>query len=149
MKVKELVGSLMTYELHLHRRKKEKGSGIVFKIMKVEVEEEDNESDNDEHMVMLTKQFKKFLSSNPKETSSRPRSPQKNKFFNNLRQNSTTSFVERMQNFIQCHKCEGFGHIAVECANALKSPKLEGYKHKKKMRINIQTQTRRTEQTIT
>lgn len=55
MKVKELVVSLRTYELHLHRRrKKEKGLGIAFWAKDVEIDEEDDESESDEMMAMLT-----------------------------------------------------------------------------------------------
>lgn len=55
IKVEELVGFLMTYELHLHMRKNEKGFGVAFKAKDVEEEADDEECVGDEHMTMLTK----------------------------------------------------------------------------------------------
>ncbi|KAL2526707.1 Uncharacterized protein Adt_11761 [Abeliophyllum distichum] len=119
MKVEELVGSLMTYELHLQRRKKEKGSSIAFKIKNHEDKVDCEESETNENMAMLTKQFKKFLKRNQKGKNLNTSLQQKKRFLINTKQNPTTP-MNRSDNRIQCHECEGFGHIASDCANTLK-----------------------------
>ncbi|KAL2461743.1 Uncharacterized protein Adt_45163 [Abeliophyllum distichum] len=129
MKVEEFMVSLMTYELHLQRRKKEKRSSIAFKIKNHEDEVDCEESETNENMAMLIKQFKNFLKRNQKGKNLNTSPQQKKRFPINTKQNPTTS-MNRSDNRIQCHECEGFGLIASECTNTLKK-----YHTKKAMNI--------------
>ena len=57
MKVKDLMGSLRTFEMTLKQRIKEKS--IALKTM--HEEEDSSEEDDEDELALLTKNFKKFL----------------------------------------------------------------------------------------
>lgn len=72
----------------------------------------------------LLNNLKKFMKTNQKGISSKPQLQQKKKFFNNSRQNLTSS-IERTQNHIQFHECKEFGHIVTESFNILNKSKFK------------------------
>ena len=115
MSLKELMGSLQTFELNLKMNKKEKS--IAFQVEKHESSDEGNVSD-DEFMVLLTQSFNRYLKRMNKKKISQG-SGKMNQF---QRKKKTTNPVETKKSGkgIQCRECEGFGHIQSECANTLK-----------------------------
>ena len=131
----ELIGSLQNYEMTLSRWKKDKKIKEVVKdrsennIAFVNKEEKRNtpelpETLSDDTLALLTKNYAKFLKKNykkngasGKENSSGPRRNVSNNF-RNLNSNG-----EKKYRGIQCHECNGFGHIQAECANTLKKKK--------------------------
>ena len=115
MSLKELMGSLQTFELNLKMNKKEKS--IAFQAEKHKSSDEGNVSD-DESVVLLTQSFNMYL-----------KMMNKNKFsqglgkMNQVQKNKkTTNLIENKKSGkgIQCKECKGFNHIQLECANTLK-----------------------------
>ena len=117
MRLDELMGSLHTFELNLKMNKKEKS--IAFQADHHEYSDEGNDSDdNDESLVLLTKNFNRFL-----KKMNRKKNPPNSKRFNNFQRNkksTNTVEIKNQSKGIQCRECEGFGHIQSECANTLK-----------------------------
>ncbi|XP_022858852.1 uncharacterized protein LOC111379658 [Olea europaea var. sylvestris] len=99
IKVKELVGSLQTYELTLDNPVKEKS--IALKIARnIQMESSDSDSPNDEKMAYLTKKFQKIFRNKKK-----PRE----------RQRGGPSESRKKSKSVRCHNCRGFGHVRNEC----------------------------------
>ena len=115
MSLKELMGSLQTFELNLKMNKKEKS--IALQAEKHESSDKGNVSD-DESVVLLTQSFNRYLKMMNKKKISQG-SGKMNQFQRNKK---TTNHVETKKSGkgIQCRECEGFGHIQSECANTLK-----------------------------
>ena len=80
-------------------------------------EEEDfDEKNNDDELVLLTKNFKKFLKKVCK-------SPKFSSSFSNTfkgKNSSNTSYLSNNKKKTQCRECEGYGHIQFEFANTHK-----------------------------
>ncbi|MCH79564.1 gag-protease polyprotein [Trifolium medium] len=124
--VDELIGSLQTYELGLNRRKEKKDKNLAFtsKDMVDDFPEDlGNEESLSEAVAMLGRQFNKIM----KRMDKRPRS--------NVQHiqsdiNKQTTFHKKSKGDertsskgIQCHECEGYGHVRTECATFLKKQK--------------------------
>ena len=133
MQVDELIGSLQTFELSFNDKDDKKSKSIAFVS---NTDEGDDESDSDlagevtEPLALLGRKFnrafKKF------DRRSRPNVNDKlsdnGKKFDNSRNGG---FQRRFKDEekpsrakgIQCHECEGYGHIKSECPNYLKKQK--------------------------
>ena len=121
MKVEELMGSLRTFELNQQIKKKskqnlsnEKSKGIAFNASENIV----SHDENDDEMVLLAKNFQKFMKSggNKKFFSKNP----KGNISGNI---PSKPFSSNNKKGIKCRECEGFGHTQSECANTLKKNK--------------------------
>lgn len=123
MKVSELIGSLQTYEMkHLApKRNKSAALNVVSK------EEDDHQDDefHAEEFAFLSWQFKKFFKSqNSRVHDSKTQSSTntKTKYFDPTDGSlKSRRFTEKRKSKegIKCFECEGYGHIASECANTL------------------------------
>jgi hypothetical protein len=129
MKVDELIGSLQTFELKINERLDKKNKSIAFAS---NIDEDDVESsiDSDEifsnAVVMLGRQFNKVLKSMDRRPKSKfdggkARSSAQGRSYDSNRntsfQRSPRTDDKPVQNKgVQCHECEGYGHIRTECA---------------------------------
>ncbi|MQM04389.1 hypothetical protein Taro_037185 [Colocasia esculenta] len=136
MKVDELIGSLMTYELNVKRKETDenprkslalkasrKSSSASKKEISQEsdVTESSSESENDE-MAMLTRQFKKFLKYKRRgKGNSKPF--QKKDFANKFDSNKKSEIV--------CYECKKQGHMTGECPELKKKLKKDRFTFKK------------------
>jgi len=127
VKVDELIGSLQNFEIIINNKNDKKGKGIAY-VSNVETDETQGNHEDDENLseslVLLGRQFKKIF----KKVDRRSR-------FNgqNIRSNidnepikekmSRTDEKNTQYKGVQCHECEGCGHIRIECATFLKRQK--------------------------
>ncbi|KAK2459144.1 putative mitochondrial protein [Trifolium repens] len=127
MKMDELVGSLQTFESVLDERGDKRNKSIAFVS---NTEEEDDQSEDGEEdsiadaIAMLGRQFNKVL----KRVDRRNRqNGQGIRFDINKQQNSLkkTNPEEKSNQSkgVQCHECEGYGHIRSECGTYQKRQK--------------------------
>ncbi|XP_050160387.1 uncharacterized protein LOC126633898 [Malus sylvestris] len=125
-KLEQLIGSLQTYELELPDSKKMKS--IAFKAVKEEESDGSIEDLSEDELVELTMQIRRFLKSqNSKGREQRTNSGSNSKNFHSLdvshdkaSRSSRNSEHKSSNNRVQCHECQGYGHIASECANTIK-----------------------------
>ncbi|KAB2625709.1 hypothetical protein D8674_017369 [Pyrus ussuriensis x Pyrus communis] len=106
-KLEQLIESLQTYELELPDSKKMKS--IALKTVKEEESDDSIEDLSEDELVELTMQIRRFLKSqNSKGREQRT----------NLGSNSKN--FRSLDHLELCHECQGYGHIASECANTIK-----------------------------
>ncbi|XP_061993283.1 uncharacterized protein LOC133711109 [Rosa rugosa] len=119
--LQELIGNLTTYEMELPDEMKSKS--IALKVKKDIEDESTYEEDADEDEIdLVTRKFRKFLKDRKsKRSESRSDSSSKNTRIKEKPGNKVLRF-ERAH-APKCFACEGFGHIASECANTLKKSK--------------------------
>src|SRR3954467_15056421 len=121
MKVEELIGSLQTFEMGMNENSEKKNKSIAFVSNSQEESREENLSDS---IAMLGKQFNKIIRS----MDQRPRSNVKNissdisRSYNSGRRDKSEEKYNHSKG-IQCHECEGYGHIKAECPTYLKKQK--------------------------
>jgi hypothetical protein len=127
MKVEELVGSLQTFEMTFNDKTEKKSKGIAF-VSSADNEEDESDLDTDEGLsnaiVLFGRQFNKIL----KKVDGRPKRNAKKIQYDISRQGSTSAKTklddkENQGKGVQCHECEGYGHIRSECATYLKKQK--------------------------
>ncbi|MCI38412.1 gag-pol polyprotein, partial [Trifolium medium] len=120
MKVDELIVSLQTYEVAANEKLEKKNKSIAF-MSNADVEELDIDVDStdsiSEAIVLLGRQINKVL----KRMDRRPRA--NGKIFTQDTSRSTGTPRKPKPDDkpsqsmgIQCHKCEGYGHIRTKCA---------------------------------
>ncbi|KAL5794584.1 hypothetical protein ACOSP7_003178 [Xanthoceras sorbifolium] len=110
MRVDELVGFLQTFELNLKQSKKKKG--IALKSTSHE-----SEDTNGEELDYVARKLKKFFNGRRTDGSFKGANTKKDylpRKFDNDKGKSKG---------VQCYECQGFGHIASECANVQNNPK--------------------------
>jgi len=127
MKVDELIGSLQNFELVVDNRTKKKGKSIAF----ISFTENDvvlgdcvGDEDLSENLVLLGKQFNRIM----KHVNRRPRPNGQNISFNNDQHTRNEKYVrpgEKSNQYkgVQCHECEGYGHVRIESDTFLKKQK--------------------------
>ncbi|KAK2380438.1 gag-protease polyprotein [Trifolium repens] len=127
MKMDELVGSLQTFEIVLNERGDKKNKSIAFVTNtddgNVQSEDEEEESIADA-IAILGRQFNKVL----KRVDRRNRQNGQSIRFNiNKQPNSLKKTKPEEKNSqskgVQCHECEGYGHIRSECGTYQKRQK--------------------------
>ncbi|KAK2421589.1 gag-protease polyprotein [Trifolium repens] len=125
MKVEELVGSLQTFEMNLSEQTEKKSKGIAFK-SSADHEEEDYDLDEDfsNDLALIGRQFNKLL----RKMDRRPKKNYTNIQTDTNKQGSTSSKAKTDEKpsqgkGVQCHECEGYGHIRTECGTYLKKQK--------------------------
>jgi hypothetical protein len=125
MKVEELVGSLQTFEMNLSEQTEKKSKGIAFK-SSADHEEEDYDLDEDfsNDLALIGRQFNKLL----RKMDRRPKKNYTNIQTDTNKQGSTSSKAKTDKKpsqgkGVQCHECEGYGHIRTECGTYLKKQK--------------------------
>ena len=121
MRVDELIGSLQTFELGLSERTEKKSKNLAF-VTNDEGEDQlelDTEEGLTNAVVLLGKQFNKVL----KRMDRRSRPNVRNIPFD-IRKGSEyqrkSEEKPSQSKGIQCHGCEGYGHIKAECPTHLK-----------------------------
>src|ERR1044072_2927537 len=133
LKVDELIGSLQTFEMTLNERPEKKNKSIAF-ISNTEIEDEETEADFvgefSDALALLGRKFNKaFMKLDRK---SKPNVS--DKLSDNYRKanNARSLGFQRKgkdeerpsrSRGIQCHECEGYGHIKSECPTFLKKQK--------------------------
>ena len=122
MRVDELIGSLQTFELGLSDRAEKKSKNLAF-VSNDEGEEDEYDLDTDEGLtnavVLLGKQFNKVL-----KRMDRRQKPHVRNIPFDIRKGSEyqkkSDEKPSHSKGIQCHGCEGYGHIIAECPTHLK-----------------------------
>ena len=92
------------------------------RIKKKEEETQESETDSEnlaEAIALLGKQFNKII----KRMGHRPKSTEKNSESSKSGESSKKAKSDDKGKGIQCHGCEGFGHIKAECPTYLKKQK--------------------------
>ncbi|WJX12965.1 hypothetical protein P8452_03412 [Trifolium repens] len=127
MKVDELVGSLQTFELTLNERGDKKSKSVAF--ISNDDEEESQTVDEGEESIsdalaLIGKQFGRVL----RRVDRRARQNGQNiRFDINKQQNNVKKTRPEEKSGpvreVQCHECEGYGHVRTECATFLKKQK--------------------------
>src|SRR3954462_8099397 len=121
MKVEELIGSLQTFEMGMNENSEKKNKSIAFVSNSQEESREENLSDS---IAMLGKQFNKIIRS----MDQKPRPNVKNissdisRSYDSGRRDKSEEKYNHSKG-IQCHGCEGYGHIRAECPTYLKKQK--------------------------
>lgn len=103
IKLKELLGSLQTYELDLKVPNKKKGLPLTSTYKE---ENEDREEDSDDDVAYLSKKFNRFLKNKNYIKNSEDKKNAK------LKKNLKGSSFKKD---VQCYNCKGFGNIATNC----------------------------------
>ncbi|KAA0037652.1 gag-proteinase polyprotein [Cucumis melo var. makuwa] len=133
LKLDELFGSLLTFEMTISDRESKKGKGITFKSVYDQentVNQSGNEANQDESIALLTKQFskmaRKFKSLN---TAGKTEKTRRHDGENSIRKANDSSYrrnsdhgkkKEDVGRSFRCRECEGFGHYQVECPTYLR-----------------------------
>ncbi|CAJ2644227.1 unnamed protein product [Trifolium pratense] len=123
IQVDELIGSLQTYELGMNQRKEKKNKSLAFASNTGEDEESDLESDESlsEAMGLLGRQFNRVMKRMDKKSKFNVPSIKLdiNKQTNDQRRARSDEKTSQSEG-VQCHECEGYGHIKAECPTFLK-----------------------------
>ncbi|CAL8120822.1 unnamed protein product [Prunus armeniaca] len=124
LKVRELIGSLQTYEMKHLAPKKNKS--VALKVVDNEDGEHQSEEFNGEEFAYLSRQFKKFFKyQNSRSHDSKNHSGINSKIKHgdytdgNLKSRRFTE-KKTTKDRVKCYECEGYGHISTECANTQK-----------------------------
>ena len=127
MRVDELIGSLQTYESSVNERIERKNKSIAFVSNAAEEDEEDEQDSGEsfsEAIVMLGRQFNKILRKADKNSwkDAKNNAPD---IMRNIDAQKKSKGDEKptVNKRIQCHECEGYGHIRTECGTYLRNQK--------------------------
>jgi len=127
LKVDELIGSLQNFEITVNNKTDKKGKGIAFASSidsdEIQGDHEDDE-DMSESLTLHGRQFKKFFNKFDKRTRSNGQNIRLN-IDNQPSKDKMARADEKNPQYkgVQCHECEGYGHIRTECATFLKKTK--------------------------
>ncbi|KAK2428670.1 gag-protease polyprotein [Trifolium repens] len=127
MKMDELVGSLQTFEIVLNDRGDKKNKSIAF-VTNTEddvAESDDEEGDSiTDAIAMLGRQFNKVLKRVDRRNRQNGQSIRFdiNKQPNNFKKNKPAEKSSQSKG-VQCHECEGYGHIRSKCGTYQKRQK--------------------------
>src|SRR3954468_9997438 len=124
MKVEELIGSLQTFETGINENSEKKNKSIAFVSNSQEEVKESREENVSESIAMLGKQFNKIM--RRMHQKSRPNVKNISSDINGSYDSGRGAKPEEKYNHnkgIQCHGCEGYGHIRAECPTYLKKQK--------------------------
>ncbi|KAA0035791.1 gag-pol polyprotein [Cucumis melo var. makuwa] len=140
LKLDELFGSLLTFEMAMSNRESKKGKGIAFKFaygQKITVNQSNNEVNQDEPIALLTKQFfkmvRKFKSMNTAGITVRTgrhdgeNSTRKANDFSYRRNNDHGKKNEDVGRSFRCRECKGFDHYQAEYPTYLRRKKKNYY----------------------
>ncbi|GAU42103.1 hypothetical protein TSUD_134870 [Trifolium subterraneum] len=127
MRVDELIGSLQTYESSVNARIERKNKSIALVSNTAEEDEEDEQDSGEslsEAIVMLGRQFNKVM----RKVDKNPWKGAKNNasdIMRNIDAHKRSKGDEKptVNKGIQCHECEGYGHIRIECGTYLRKQK--------------------------
>ncbi|XP_050881216.1 uncharacterized protein LOC127084755 [Lathyrus oleraceus] len=127
MRVDELIGSLQTFDMGMCDGSEKKFKSIAFMSNNEEKEEEcgqDTDEDLENDVALLGRQFNKLLNkmdvrskSNVKNISSDISKS------NNAGRRTRSDEKSKEGKGVQCHECDGYGHIRAECGTYLKKQK--------------------------
>src|ERR1043165_1114962 len=124
LKVDELIGSLQTFEMGISENVDKKNKSIALVSNTEEESKESDEENISEAIAMLGRQFNKLI----KRMDPKSRSNVKN-ISSDIRRSYDSSRRTKSEEKgnhnrgIQCHGCEGYGHIRAECPTFLKKQK--------------------------
>ncbi|XP_057811716.1 uncharacterized protein LOC131025954 [Salvia miltiorrhiza] len=120
MKLEELMGSLITFEMNFRTEKSDKKKSTALAVESSNKNSEATTMNQDElveSFALFTKNFGKAFNRFKKKGGNA-------KNFNNSKNSTGSSNQNKKKSSsrtgIQCHECHGFGHIQSECVNTLK-----------------------------
>ncbi|XP_057443220.1 uncharacterized protein LOC130735138 [Lotus japonicus] len=122
IKVDELIGSLQTFEMSLNDGPEKKNKSIAF-VSNMNEDQSDKDPDESlsEAIALLGRKFNKVMRKFDRRA--RPNVSDKGADINKNSGNALKNKEEDKSNKakgVQCHECEGYGHIRSECATFLK-----------------------------
>jgi len=120
--VDQLIESLQNFELVVDNKTEKKGKRVAFAANTGDEEAHRDIVDDEnlsENLVLLGRQFNRIL----KQVNKRSRGNGQNIRFNIDKQQNGTEEKTNQYKSVQCHECEGCGHIITECATFLKKQK--------------------------
>ncbi|XP_057425914.1 uncharacterized protein LOC130719307 [Lotus japonicus] len=122
IKVDELIGSLQTFEMSLNDRPEKKNKSIAF-VSNMDEDQSDKDPDENlsEDIALLGRKFNKVMRKFDRKA--RPNVADKRPDIIKNSGNALKNKEEDKSNKakgVQCHECEGYGHIRFECATFLK-----------------------------
>ncbi|GAU31624.1 hypothetical protein TSUD_63730 [Trifolium subterraneum] len=127
MRVDELIGSLQTYESSVNERIERKNKSIAFVSNAAEEDEEDEQDSGEsfsEAIVMLGRQFSKVLRKADKNSWKGAKNNASDIMRSiDAQKKSKGDEKPTVNKRIQCHECEGYGHIRTECGTYLRNQK--------------------------
>ncbi|KAK2457508.1 putative mitochondrial protein [Trifolium repens] len=122
MKVDELIGSLETFELAINERGDKKSKSIAFASNTDDCESTDGFDEDDgfsEALAMVGRKLRQAWKQKPNGQNIRFNiNTQADKF-----KRGKSDEKQAPSKGVQCHECEGYGHIRTECATFLKKQK--------------------------
>src|ERR1051325_7227326 len=124
LKVEELIGSLMTFEMGISETVDKKNKSIALVSNTEEGCKVEDEEKISEAIAMLGRQFNKLIKRmDPKSRSNVKDIPSdiSRSYDSNRRAKSEEKGSQSRG--VQCHECEGYGHIRAECPTSLKKQK--------------------------
>ncbi|GAU37544.1 hypothetical protein TSUD_369920 [Trifolium subterraneum] len=124
MRVDELIGSLQTYESSVNERIERKNKSIAFVSNAAEEDEQDSGESFSEAIVMLGRQFNKILRKADKNSWKGAKNNASDIMRSiDAQKKSKGDEKPTVNKVIQCHECEGYGHIRTECGTYLRNQK--------------------------
>ncbi|XP_057432974.1 uncharacterized protein LOC130725802 [Lotus japonicus] len=119
IKVDELIGSLQTFEMSLNDMPEKKSKSIAF-MSNVDEDQSDQEAGENlsEAIALLGKKFNRVMRKFDRRA--RPNVLDKRSDIIKNSGNALKNKEEDKSKGVQCHECEGYGHIRSECATFLK-----------------------------
>ncbi|GAU38940.1 hypothetical protein TSUD_372690, partial [Trifolium subterraneum] len=127
MRVDELIGSLQTYESSVNERIERKNKSIALVSNTAEEDEEDEQDSGEsfsEAIVMLGRQFNKVMRKVDKNSWKGAKNNASDIMRSiDVQKRSKGDEKPTVNKGIQCHECEGYGHIRTECGTYLRKQK--------------------------
>ena len=127
MKIDELIGSFQNFEITVNNKNDKKGKGIAFASSVKPDESQVNQKDDEdmtESLALLGRQFKKIFKQFDRRSKSNGQNIKPN-IDNQPSKEKMVRYDEKNSQYkgVQCHECEGYGHIRTKCATFLKNQK--------------------------
>ncbi|KAA0066403.1 gag-proteinase polyprotein [Cucumis melo var. makuwa] len=135
LKLDELFGSLLTFEMTTTDRESKKGKGIAFKSVNVSEEVDcDIEANMDESIALLTKQFTNVLrnlkNSNVTGVNVQTSNQYRRRNDNDPTRRNNENSDKQIDGYLKKKECEGVSHYQAECPTFLR-------KQKKNFRVSL------------
>jgi len=124
MRVDELIGSLQTFEMGICDGSEKKAKSIAF-MSNTEGEDEEGGQEIDEYLAnevaMLGRQFNRLLKKMDVRSKENVKNISSNiSKSNNAGRRTRSDEKPKEGKGVQCHECDGYGHIRTECGTYLK-----------------------------
>ncbi|MCH83329.1 gag-protease polyprotein, partial [Trifolium medium] len=122
MKVEELIGSLKTFEVAINEKSESKFKSIAFVSNAGDNETKDGDvGDNiSDSIALIGKQLNRVIQRMEKKSGTNVKANQLNINKGTSTQKKIREEDQGYQGRVQCHECEGFGHIKPDCPNFIR-----------------------------